>query len=433
MAKTVFGYATRVLNTWFNAMQDIRFDDLDQDGHYPRLADDALSNAPGNIKPRFNSFVESLNVVPGNGAFEVRVIAGVVTLPDGQTRAIPTTTLTMSPNSLSLVYVNAAGELEVSNSAPATGVLLAKVETDGSDINGEVVDLRPRINYNVGIIGNGGLNGGGGSGLIIPPGLVYPFAGNGGTAPQGYLWCDNASYATSQYPELFAAIGYTWGNDNGKFRVPNPGNRGIIGAASANEVGQLGGNSAAALGVQHLPSHAHGLNDPGHAHGVYDPGHAHAVHDPGHAHGINQSPHSHGVSQSPHGHNISDPGHSHALWAAGPGDYADNDSVHDPSSGVSGEIAGQDSYTVHNGSGNQLVSHNATGIGVVPTNANISIAAQNANLSIYNAFSEIGVHAAGTNIGIYGSGTGMSVQNTGGGQAFSVQNPFVKMRYIIKH
>jgi microcystin-dependent protein len=42
------------------------------------------------------------------------------------------------------------------------------------------------------------------------------------TAPNGYLECDGTSYLQAQYPDLFAAIGTTWGSVDGThFNVPN--------------------------------------------------------------------------------------------------------------------------------------------------------------------------------------------------------------------
>jgi microcystin-dependent protein len=42
----------------------------------------------------------------------------------------------------------------------------------------------------------------------VPPGAVFPFAG--ATPPPGYLLCDGSEQRQSLYPELFAAIGYTY-------------------------------------------------------------------------------------------------------------------------------------------------------------------------------------------------------------------------------
>jgi microcystin-dependent protein len=41
------------------------------------------------------------------------------------------------------------------------------------------------------------------------------------TAPRGYVICDGASYSTTQYPELFTAIGYVYGGAGTTFNVPD--------------------------------------------------------------------------------------------------------------------------------------------------------------------------------------------------------------------
>ena len=41
------------------------------------------------------------------------------------------------------------------------------------------------------------------------------------TEKTGWLLCDGASYSTTDYPELFAVIGYTFGGSEGNFNVPN--------------------------------------------------------------------------------------------------------------------------------------------------------------------------------------------------------------------
>ena len=53
----------------------------------------------------------------------------------------------------------------------------------------------------------------------IPSGTVFYHAGV--NAPAGYLVCNGAQYQTVQYPELFAAIGYTFGGGGGAFAVPD--------------------------------------------------------------------------------------------------------------------------------------------------------------------------------------------------------------------
>lgn len=53
----------------------------------------------------------------------------------------------------------------------------------------------------------------------IPSGTIFYHGGV--NAPSGYLVCNGAQYQTSQYPELFAAIGYSFGGGGGAFAVPD--------------------------------------------------------------------------------------------------------------------------------------------------------------------------------------------------------------------
>lgn len=69
-----------------------------------------------------------------------------------------------------------------------------------------------------------------GAGTILPPGLVFPYAG--ASVPLGWLPCDGAAVSrTVLYAALFAAIGTTWGVGDGSltFNVPNFNGRTLIG------------------------------------------------------------------------------------------------------------------------------------------------------------------------------------------------------------
>lgn len=64
-------------------------------------------------------------------------------------------------------------------------------------------------------------------GSFVPtaPGTVIWFAGPLENIPDGYVYADGRSLNTNEYPELFAAIGYTWGGAAGIFQVPDYRNR----------------------------------------------------------------------------------------------------------------------------------------------------------------------------------------------------------------
>lgn len=69
----------------------------------------------------------------------------------------------------------------------------------------------------------------------VPSGVMVPFAGK--TVPDGWLLCNGASLAKAAYPDLFNAIGYTWGGYGDTFHLPNYNGRHVLGTTYANNVG----------------------------------------------------------------------------------------------------------------------------------------------------------------------------------------------------
>lgn len=98
----------------------------------------------------------------------------------------------------------------------------------------------------------------------IPIGLIHVFGA--AAAPQGYLLCDGASYATIDYPELFAAIGYSFGGAGANFNVPALINRVVVGSGDIWSIGATGGEQDVFLDVAEMPSHTH--IDSGHQHSI---------------------------------------------------------------------------------------------------------------------------------------------------------------------
>lgn len=127
----------------------------------------------------------------------------------------------------------------------------------------------------------------------IPVGGIMPFAG--ATAPTGYLLCDGSERKISDYPLLFAVIGYTYGAQGtlvglNTFKVPDIRGRfplgkddmrngGTVplapngtsnvdaGGGAANRVttiaaktlGNGGGNESVTLSITNVPNHDHSL------------------------------------------------------------------------------------------------------------------------------------------------------------------------------
>jgi len=91
----------------------------------------------------------------------------------------------------------------------------------------------------------------------FPIGMVFPFAG--GTAPDGYKVCNGDTYSAADYPELFAAIGYTFGGGADDFQVPNLVNRVVVGSGGDFSLADVGGEQAHQLTESELASHVHSI------------------------------------------------------------------------------------------------------------------------------------------------------------------------------
>lgn len=89
-------------------------------------------------------------------------------------------------------------------------------------------------------------------------------AWSGGAVPTGWLLCDGSSVATATYPDLFAAIGYTYGGAGANFNLPDIVDRFVRGQSSSTAA--TGGADSLTLTVAEMPSHTHTVNDGGHSH-----------------------------------------------------------------------------------------------------------------------------------------------------------------------
>ena len=144
MAKTTWATGMPLTPEWLNAIQDLRFDDnTAYDGHYPRLADDALSNDPSAIKSQWYTYQQALQVTAGSGLI-ANYTAGIVTLLDGSLATIAAGTISLPANSTVYIYVDRAGTVQQSTIYPPAAYVLAKVTTGATTIS-SVVDYRSKI------------------------------------------------------------------------------------------------------------------------------------------------------------------------------------------------------------------------------------------------------------------------------------------------
>lgn len=196
-------------------------------------------------------------------------------------------------------------------------------------------------------------------GGLAPSGAVSMFAGS--AAPAGWFICNGQAVSRSSNPNLFSAIGTTYGAGDGSttFNVPNYAGKApvALGGADSVTLNQQFGASTVALSQANLAAHTH-----------------------------TDSGHTHGITQNPHGHGASDSGHTHS---------------------VSNVTAGGSSLGTGVGWG---FGSTNTGAGF----ASITVAAANANLSINSATANLSSVGSGTPFSVYQPSVGVNFIIRGG-------------------
>jgi len=89
----------------------------------------------------------------------------------------------------------------------------------------------------------------------MPVGVVQWYAGS--ALPDGFLWCDGGSHLVADYPELWGAIGFSFGGSGANFNAPNLVDQFIYGIAGGAGIGNTGGQSNVTLTESQIPSHKH--------------------------------------------------------------------------------------------------------------------------------------------------------------------------------
>lgn len=87
-----------------------------------------------------------------------------------------------------------------------------------------------------------------------PPGAVMPYAGT--SLPDGWLWCGGNLVSRTQYAALFAAIGTTYGEGDGKttFALPDLRGRVVAMRGDSQSVGDKAGADDKRIEGKHLPN-----------------------------------------------------------------------------------------------------------------------------------------------------------------------------------
>ena len=92
----------------------------------------------------------------------------------------------------------------------------------------------------------------------VPPGTIAMHAG---ARPNGWLTCNGSAVSRATYPDLFAAIGTTYGPGDGSitFNLPDLRDRFALGATSTRRAGATGGAETHTLTEAEMPTHGHVL------------------------------------------------------------------------------------------------------------------------------------------------------------------------------
>jgi microcystin-dependent protein len=102
---------------------------------------------------------------------------------------------------------------------------------------------------------------------VFPAGVVVPWASPNLVPPIGWFICDGSNKDSAIYPDLFAAIGTTYGTLGGtSFFLPNMSNRIPVGKGTNADgfdlsvVSNTGGNRIEVLSDAQIPPHTHDLS-----------------------------------------------------------------------------------------------------------------------------------------------------------------------------
>lgn len=129
-------------------------------------------------------------------------------------------------------------------------------------------NLAPGVQPNDAVVMSQLVSGAGG----VPAGTVVDFAGT--TAPTGWLICAGQAVSRADYPDLFAAIGTTYGAPSGAtFNLPDCRGRVVAGrdvdqggfagrltTPNSQTIGATGGAQTVTLTTAQMPSHTHSVS-----------------------------------------------------------------------------------------------------------------------------------------------------------------------------
>jgi microcystin-dependent protein len=376
MAREVLQTGDIWTETIANAAVTPVIDGQDEYGSIELVADINMSDAPTELKSKTYAFLDRFKItvnagliVQYEGGFYFNSVGTLVTIAANSSFALP-------PSYQGLIYIDASGIVQYSNTLPTIGDPLALFTTNATDVT-VLEDIRyQRLNC---------------AKVLQLPAVAQAAFTSGdlkitlsNTVADGWLACEGQTVSALLYPDLFARIGYKYGGSGNNFVLPSVDDCQLLLTTLLSSVGDIGGSNDLILQTNQMPNHSHG---------VVETAHSHVGQDLGHTHTINQTPHK---------HTLVDPGHGHK--ARFHRQSSNPDSSPNPGNAVS---------TTGNG-GFQTIDTEVTGI----TMANASIAISN-----NEAKATVLINPAKTNV---------SLSPTGGSTPIDLRGKTLKVRLLIK-
>lgn len=169
---------------------------------------------------------------------------------------------TITPSQHNPPFQDVAQALSDSLSRSGLGGMTAPLAMGGNRITGAAAGVQPT---DVAIVAQISTAGG------VPAGVVADFAGS--VAPTGWLICAGQTLSRASFPDLFAAIGTTYGAPSGAtFNLPDTRGRvsagrdvdqggfaGRLTTPNSQTLGATGGAQTVTLTTTEMPSHSHAV------------------------------------------------------------------------------------------------------------------------------------------------------------------------------
>lgn len=375
---------------------------LDEYGHGPKIIDDWLDDGTNQIKHRFYSWQQRIQVQQGTG-LQATYTGSTVMLGNGSTLALNAGVLTLPSNAAGFIYINEAGAVSNGPVLPSTCIPLASYSTNQSTIT-SLADLRYQVIDVVRPVRQTDPQS-----LLSVGDIKYSARVN---PEAGWLHCDGASYLVATYPLLFDAIGTTYnqsGDSFGTFRVPDCRGRALIGSGHGfgltnRPLGAIIGAEGHRLLVDEMPSHSHQASQSAHNHVITSTPHSHTVVDPGHTHGFTSAPHSHGVN---------DPGHSHTS-----SNYR--------------QVIVQGLAPNALGAELSAAANNSLPLGIFPTTTGVSLQPTTVGGTIGASGTGVSTTAAAVSSSVSSANPTITINNQGGNSAHNNMPPSIAINVFIR-